>query len=58
MVTKVKNLIVVVFHLISDAFKNAMDDIIEDVLVLTSNNYLKSIRDAKNDYIIRKSQVS
>ena len=58
MVTKVKNLIVVVFHLISDAFKNAMDDIIEDVLVLTSNNYLKSIRDAKNDYIIKKSQVS
>lgn len=51
METKVKDLTVVDFQsLISDAFKDAMDDVIEDVLALTSNNYLKSIEEARNDY--------
>lgn len=50
METKVKDLTVVDLHLISDAFKDAMDDVIEDVLALTSNNYLKSIEEARNDY--------
>ncbi|MBW6469828.1 MAG: hypothetical protein K0A90_01230 [Methanosarcinaceae archaeon] len=36
--------------LISDAFKDAMDDVIEDVLALTSNNHLKSIEEARSDY--------
>lgn len=51
METKVKDLPVVDFQsLISDAFKDAMDDVIEDVLALTSNNYLISIEEARNDY--------
>ena len=51
METKVKDLTVVDFQsLISDAFKDAMDDVIEDVLALTSNNHLKSIEGARNDY--------
>ncbi len=50
METKVNDLTVVDLHLISDIFKNAMDDVIEDVLALTSNNHLKSIEGARNDY--------
>ncbi len=51
METKVKDLTVVDFQsLISDAFKDAMDDVIEDVLALTSNNHLKSIEEARDDY--------
>ncbi|MCL7411655.1 MAG: hypothetical protein P1P69_04410 [Methanosarcinaceae archaeon] len=51
METKVKDLSVVEFQsLISDAFKDAMDDVIEDVLALTSNNHLKSIEEARSDY--------
>ncbi len=50
METKVKDLTVVDLHLISDAFKDARDDVIEDVLALTSNNHLKSIEEARNDY--------
>ncbi len=49
--TKVKDLTVVDFqYLIPDAFKDVMDGVIEDVLALSSNNHLKSIEEAKNDY--------
>ena len=51
METKVKDLTVVDFQsLMSNAFKDAMDDVIEDVLALTSNNHLKSIEEARSDY--------
>jgi len=47
----VKDLTVVDFqYLIPDAFKDVMDGVIEDVLALSSNNHLKSIEEAKNDY--------
>ncbi len=48
---KVKDLTVVELRsLISDTVKEAMEDLIEDILVLSNDEYLKSIEEARNDY--------
>ena len=36
--------------LISDAVKGAMEDLVEDLLALSSNEYLRSIKEARSDY--------
>ena len=36
--------------LISDAVKGAMEDLVEDILALSSNEYLRSIKEARSDY--------
>lgn len=36
--------------LISDTVKEAMEDLIEDILALSSNEYLHSIEEARSDY--------
>ncbi len=49
--TKVKDLTVVVLHsLISDTVKETMEDLIEDILALSSDEYLHSINEARTDY--------
>lgn len=49
--TKVKDLTVVELHsLISDTVKETMEDFIEDILALSSDDYLHSINEARSDY--------
>jgi hypothetical protein len=49
--TKVKDLTVVELHsLISDTVKGTMEDFIEDILALSSDDYLHSINEARSDY--------
>jgi len=36
--------------LISDTVKETMEDLIEDMLALSSDDYLYSINEARNDY--------
>ena len=49
--TKVKDLTVVELHsLISDTVKETMEDLIEDILALSSDEYLYSINEARTDY--------
>ena len=49
--TKVKDLTIEELQsLISDAVREAMEDLIEDILALSSDNYLKSIEEARTDY--------
>ncbi len=51
METKVKDLTVgELQNLISDAVKKAMEDLIEDILALSSDEYLRSIEEAREDY--------
>lgn len=48
---KVKDLTVEQFQsLISKAIKEAVEDVMEDVLALSSKGYLNSIKEARNDY--------
>ncbi len=35
---------------IREAVNEAMEDFLEDILALTSNNYLESIREAREEY--------
>jgi hypothetical protein len=49
--TKVKDLTVVELNsLISDTVKGTMEDFIEDILALSSDDYLHSINEARSDY--------
>ncbi|MCD4845541.1 MAG: hypothetical protein K8R25_13755 [Methanosarcinales archaeon] len=49
--TKVKDLTVVELHsLISDTVKETMEDFIEDIIALSSDDYLHSINEARSDY--------
>ncbi|MCD4808500.1 MAG: hypothetical protein K8R17_01220 [Methanosarcinales archaeon] len=49
--TNVKDLTVMELHfLISDTVKETMEDLIEDMLALSSDEYLHSINEARNDY--------
>jgi hypothetical protein len=49
--TKVKDLTVVELHsLISDTVKETMEDLIEDILALSSDEYIHSINEARTDY--------
>lgn len=49
--TKVKDLTVVELHsLISDTVKETMEDLIEDIVALSSDEYLHSINEARTDY--------
>ncbi len=51
METMVKDLSVVEFRsLLSDAIRGAMEDLIEDMLALSSDEYLHSIEEARTDY--------
>jgi hypothetical protein len=51
METKVKDLTVGELQsLISDTVREAMEDLIEDILALSSNEYLRSIEEARSDY--------
>ncbi len=51
METKVKDLTVGELQsLISDTVKSAMEDVLEDVVALSSDEYLRSIEEARNDY--------
>ena len=51
METKVKDLTVGELRsLISDAVRGAMEDLIEDILALSSEKYLRSIEEARSDY--------
>ena len=51
METKVKDLTIEELRsLISDTVREAMNDSIEDMLALSSDEYLKSIEEARNDY--------
>ena len=51
METKVKDLTVVEFRsLMSDTVRGAMEDLIEDLLALSSDEYLRSIEEARTDY--------
>ena len=51
METKVKDLTVgELQNLISDTVKKAMEDLIEDILALSSDEYLRSIEEAREDY--------
>ena len=51
METKVKDLTVGELRsLISDAVRGAMEDLIEDILALSSEEYLRSIEEARSDY--------
>ncbi|MBC2698596.1 MAG: hypothetical protein HF975_07080 [ANME-2 cluster archaeon] len=46
-----KDLTVMELHsLISDTVKETMEDLIEDMLALSSDEYLYSINEARNDY--------
>ena len=49
--TKVKDLTVEELRtIISDTVKDSMQDIVEDMLALSSDEYLRSIEEARNDY--------
>jgi len=49
--TKVKDLTVEELKtIISDTVKDSMQDIVEDMLALSSEEYLRSIEEARNDY--------
>jgi len=51
MTTKVKDLTVEELRaLISDTVMDSMGDLIEDMTALSSENYLDSIEEARNDY--------
>lgn len=51
METKVKDLTVGELRsLISDTVRGAMEDLIEDILALSSEEYLRSIEEARSDY--------
>lgn len=51
MVTKVKDLTVEELQsLISDTIKSTLEDLIEDMLALSSDEYLRSIEEARKDY--------
>jgi len=51
METKVKDLTVEELQsLISDTVRGTMEDLIEDLLALTSDDYLRSIEEARSDY--------
>jgi len=51
METKVKDLTIGELRsLISDTVKETMEDLIEDILALSSPRYLRSIEQARNDY--------
>ena len=51
METMVKDLSVVEFRsLMSDAIRSTMEDLIEDMLALSSDEYLQSIEEARTDY--------
>jgi hypothetical protein len=51
METKVKDLTIGELRsLISDTVKEAMEDLIEDILALSSPRYLRSIEEARRDY--------
>jgi hypothetical protein len=40
--------------LISDTVRGAMEGLIEDMLALSSDEYLRSIEEARSDYICQK----
>ena len=49
--TKVKDLTVEEFQsLISDTIKSTLEDLIEDMLALSSEEYIHSIEEARKDY--------
>ena len=49
--TKVKDLTVdELKSLISEAVKESLEDLIEDILALSSESYLRSIEEARKDY--------
>jgi len=49
--TKVKDLTVEELKtVISDTVKDSMEDIVEDMLALSNEEYLRSIEEARNDY--------
>lgn len=51
MEAKVKDLTVEELQsLISDTIKSALEDLIEDMLALSSDEYLQSIEEARKDY--------
>ena len=51
METQVKNLSTKELKsLIHDTVKDVIEDYIEDIMALSSNNYLKSIEEARKDY--------
>ena len=51
METKVKDLTIGELRsLISDTVKEAMEDLVEDILALSSPQYLRSIEEARKDY--------
>jgi hypothetical protein len=51
METKVKDLTVVELRsLISDTVRGAMEDLIENILARSSDEYLHSIEEARSDY--------
>lgn len=51
MATKVKDLTVGELQsLISDTIKSAMEDVLEDIVALSSEEYLRSIKEARSDY--------
>ncbi len=51
MEAKVKDLTIGEFRsLISDSVKEAMEDLVEDILALSSPKYLRSIEEARRDY--------
>lgn len=51
METKVKDLTIGELRsLISDSVKEAMEDLVEDILALSSPGYLRSIEEARRDY--------
>ncbi len=51
METRVKDLTIGELRsLISDTVKEAMEDLIEDMLALSSDEYLRSIEEARSDY--------
>ena len=48
---KVQDLSVVEFQsLISDTVRETVEDIIEDIFALSSDKYLRSIKEARSDY--------
>jgi len=51
MVIKVQDLSVVEFQsLISDTVRETMENIIEDIFALSSDKYLRSIKEARSNY--------
>ena len=51
MKSKIKDLTVEEFQsLISSTVKDTIEDAMEDLLALSSENFLKSIKEARNDY--------